>query len=82
MDLVQIGLPLIAVAWLVQLFFSFRGKNDIRPEFIILYMMGVLLLVIQDSTIGLTIWSYLEIGTMVAAGLVLVRRLWVNSQLS
>jgi hypothetical protein len=81
-DLVQIGLPLIALAWLVQLFFSFKGKNDIRPEFIIMYMIGVLLLVIQDSTVGLTVWSYLEIGTLVAAGLVLVRRLWMEDQVS
>ena len=55
---------MIALAWLIQLFFSFKGKNDIRPEFIVIYMVGVLMLVIQDATVGLTIWSYLEMGTL------------------
>ncbi len=72
----QIGLILVAVAWLIQLVFAFRGNKDIRPEFIISYLVGVGLLVI--SYIQSNTWnamSYLELGTFVAALLVLIKRL-------
>jgi hypothetical protein len=74
-SLVFIGLPVIALAWLVQLFYAFKGKNDIRPEFIILYMVGVALLVLGDFMTNLTVLSYLEMGTLVAALLVLIYRI-------
>jgi len=34
----------------------------------------VLIFVIQDASIGLTIQSYLEMGTLVATALVLIKR--------
>ena len=73
MDLMYIGLPLIALAWLVQLYFVFKGKKEIRPEFIVLYILGVLFLVAGDFTTGLTTLSYFELGTFLAALLVLIK---------
>ncbi|MFA6521601.1 MAG: hypothetical protein WCT53_04415 [Candidatus Gracilibacteria bacterium] len=74
--LAQIGLVTIAAAWLVQLIYALLNKKDIRPEFIVLYMIGVGFLV--ASTIQSNTWttiSYFEASTFVAAGLVLIKRL-------
>lgn len=72
-SLAQIGLIIIAIAWLIQLYFSFKGKREIRKEFIIAYMIGVLCLVIEDFKVGLNAMSYFEIGTFIAALLVLIK---------
>ena len=70
MNLAGIGLILIAVAWIVQLVFSWKGNKSINPLFIITYMAGVLLLVIADY-IQTSILSYFESLTLIAAGIVL-----------
>jgi hypothetical protein len=72
-NLVEIGLPVIALAWLVQLGFALKGRKEIRPEFIVLYIIGVACLVAGDFLTGLTVLSYLEMGTLVAALLVLIK---------
>ncbi|MFH0831337.1 MAG: hypothetical protein V1886_00505 [archaeon] len=72
----QTGLVIIAVAWLVQLFFSLKGKNDIRPEFIASYLVGVGFLI--ASYIQGNSWdamSYFELSTFIAALIVLVNRI-------
>ncbi len=66
---------MIAFAWQIQLLFFFKGKNDIRPEFIIICTVEVLMLMIQDTIICLTLRSYLEMGKLAAAVLVLIKRL-------
>jgi len=71
MDLASIGLILIAVAWLIQLFFVIKGKKEIQPFFIIFYMLGVAFLVIS-AYLASSVISYYELGTLVAAAIVLV----------
>jgi len=68
----ELGLLVIAIAWLIQLAYSWKGKREIQPAFIIGYMIGVLLLVIADY-IQIKILSYFELLTLIAAGVVLFR---------
>jgi hypothetical protein len=72
LDFAQIGLILIALAWVVQLVVSLRGNVEIRPSFIILYMLGVLGMVVADYRKTSTL-SYFEALTFIAAGALLVR---------
>ena len=68
----QIGLILIALAWVLQLAVSLRGNVEIRPAFIVLYMLGVLGMVTADYLKTSTL-SYFEALTFIAAGALLVR---------
>lgn len=72
-DLSSIALIIIAIAWLVQLIFSWNNKK-IQPAFIILYMLGVLLLVVSGYLTQLPV-SPFEIATFIAALIVLIRTL-------
>ncbi|MFH1868159.1 MAG: hypothetical protein ABH843_04235 [Candidatus Omnitrophota bacterium] len=74
MGLAQIGLILIAAAWIIQLAASWKGNKSIQPAFIIAYMAGVLALVIADY-MQTSILSYFELLTLVAAGIVLLKTL-------
>jgi hypothetical protein len=47
MLLSTIGLLLIAIAWLVQLYFVFKDDKEIKRTFIVMYMLGVALLVLD-----------------------------------
>jgi len=72
MDLASIGLIIIAIAWLVQLYYALNNNKQIQPLFIIGYMLGVLLLVIASYQPTKTI-SYYEVLTFLASGVVLVK---------
>lgn len=72
MELAQIGLILIAVAWIIQLAVSWKGNKNIHPVFILVYMAGVLALVIADYR-ETNILSYFELLTLIAAGIVLLK---------
>lgn len=74
MNLAQMGLVSIAVAWVIQLIFSCKGNKSIQPAFIIVYMAGVLALVISDY-MQTNILSYFELLTLIAAGVVLLKTL-------
>lgn len=77
MNLAFAGLVLIAVAWLVQLAFSWKGNREIHPIFIVCYMIGVLGLIIADYLEKSTL-SYFELFTVIAAGLLLLRIITVR----
>lgn len=68
----EIGLIVIALAWIVQLIYSWKGKKEIRKEFILLYMLGVLFLLagiyVSSSSI-----SYYELATFFAAAILLIK---------
>ena len=66
------GLLLIALAWIIQLVFTFKGDNAIQPAFIICYMLGVLGMIVSDY-IETNVLSYFEALTFIAAGIVLAR---------
>ncbi|MFH1847073.1 MAG: hypothetical protein ABH869_05915 [Candidatus Omnitrophota bacterium] len=70
MNLAGIGLILVAVAWIVQLAFSWKGNKSINPLFIIVYMAGVVMLVIADY-MQTSLLSYFELLTLIAACIVL-----------
>lgn len=48
-----IGLAIIFIAWLFQ-FFSINKRREISPTFIIAYVLGSVLLVIDGYKLGLT----------------------------
>lgn len=68
----EIGLILIAAAWIVQLAVSWKGNIEIRPAFILLYILGVLGMVVSDYLQTSTL-SYFEALTLIAAAALLVR---------
>lgn len=74
MDLTSIGLIIIAIGWLVQLFYIFKSKN-IQPLFVLCYLVGVLILMIGIYQASKTI-SYYELLTLIASGLVLGKLYW------
>jgi len=59
MELFVIGLVLIIIGWLVQVSASWKGSPKIKREFVLVYAVGVLVLVVD---------SYLA-GSMLLAGL-------------
>ena len=71
-NLAQVGLVLIMLAWLIQLGFSLKGTNKIQPLFIICYMLGVLLMIVSDYQ-RTSVLSYFEALTFIASGVVLVK---------
>ncbi len=73
MLLSTIGLLLIAIAWLVQLYFVFKDDKEIKRTFIVMYMLGVALLVLDVAIFGSMKGTWTEILTFVAAGLVLIK---------
>lgn len=73
-NLAQIGLILIMVAWLIQLGFSLKGNNQIQPAFIVCYMLGVLGMIVSDY-LATSVLSYFEALTFIASGIVLVKLL-------
>ena len=73
MDLASIGLIVIAIAWLIQLYFVIiKNNKQIQPLFIAGYMVGVLLLIIGLYQTTKTI-SYYEVLTLFASAIVLVK---------
>ena len=74
MDIFMAGLALIVVGWLSQLYYLFQGKKEIKPLFVVLYMVGVAMLIYTDYSAGESMWMF-ESGTFLAAGLVLIKLL-------
>lgn len=71
LDLATSGLIIIAIAWLVQLYQVIKINKNISPFFIIAYIVGVSMLVISGYLANAPV-SYFELGTLVAAAIVLV----------
>ena len=72
MDLSSIGLIVITISWLIQFGFSIKGNKSVRPEFVIVYCIGVLLLVIDGFTNNLTNIAVLNVASLIGALLVLI----------
>jgi len=47
MESAIIGLGVIAIAWILQLVYSWRGKKDVQSKFLIIYSIGTALLIID-----------------------------------
>ncbi|MBS3079752.1 hypothetical protein J4218_06535 [Candidatus Pacearchaeota archaeon] len=77
MDLTSIGLIIIAIAWIIQLFYVFKNKKEIQPLFVIFYMLGVIVLMTGIYLASKTI-SYYELLTVIASALVLGKLYWLK----
>lgn len=75
MNMASIGLILIALAWLVQLYFLFKGNREIQPAFIVLYMIGVLGLVVNNTAASGIAGAKFELFTLIASGIALIKLL-------
>jgi len=71
LSLADLGLVIIAFAWLVQLYQVVRVNKNISPLFVFGYMLGVGMLVVS-AWVGNVSVSYFELATFLAATLVLV----------
>ncbi len=69
--LVELGLALIGIGWIVQLVYALKKKKEIQMWFMVAYLIGVLLLVISGFQAGLST-VYYELVTFVLALLVLL----------
>jgi hypothetical protein len=61
MNLFSTGLVIIGVAWLVQLISVLRGNQSILKAFVAIYILGVLLLVINDFREGINWMGWFEV---------------------
>ncbi len=61
MELVLIGLFLIAAGWIIQLYSIIKGNKDINVNFLILYLIGAILLFINDLLAGSLITGLLNV---------------------
>ncbi len=75
MDIFLVGLSLIIIGWLVQLYKLFKGDKGIQPVFLVLYVVGVGLLVYSDAVVGITTNVIFQLGTLVGGLLVLIKLL-------
>lgn len=71
LNLASAGLVLIAVAWLIQLYQVLKINKNISPLFVVGYIVGVGMLVTSGFLANAPV-SYFELGTLVAAVIVLV----------
>ena len=67
------GLALIVVGWIIQLAYTLKGKKEIQPRFIIAYVMGVLLLVVDGSIAKVTAVASLNLVCLVVAAIVVFK---------
>ncbi|MEK6926856.1 MAG: hypothetical protein AABX11_00340 [Nanoarchaeota archaeon] len=72
MELFSIGLIVIAIGWIIQAYFLFKGKKEIRTCFIVLYILGVAVLLFADYQATQKV-SYFELITLIAALLSLIK---------
>jgi hypothetical protein len=66
------GFGLIAVAWIIQLFYITRGNRSVQPLFIGVYVAGVIILAASDVMGGDVNIAYAELVTIIASLLTLV----------
>jgi hypothetical protein len=79
MDLTILGLWIIAFAWIIQLAFSWKGNWKIRSEFVIAYLAGVALLLVDEYTKSAGV-SYYQGLTFTAGLLLLIRMITVKNK--
>ena len=67
--MLAVGLWIIAMAWLVQLAYMWKGNREIQPAFILLYLVGVALLVIDEyqTTAGVSYYQIITFGASLLA---------------
>jgi len=71
LNLASVGLIVIALAWLIQLYQVLKINKNISPLFVVGYMVGVGMLVVSGYLAKAPV-SYFELGTLVMAAVVLI----------
>jgi len=71
-SLMLAGFGLIALAWIIQLFYITRGNRSVQPLFIGVYIVGVIILAASDVMGGDVNIAYAELVTIIASLLTLV----------
>jgi hypothetical protein len=67
-----LGLCIISLGWLIQLFFISRGKSSISPIFVGVYIAGVVLLIVDSFNSGLTSLALANLASLFLAVAVLL----------
>ncbi|MDD5331360.1 MAG: hypothetical protein PHE43_00875 [Candidatus Nanoarchaeia archaeon] len=73
MELSLIGLIVLVLGWIIQLIHSWKNNHEIRQWFLIFYMVGVGLLVIDGFQNNLKELAILNLVSLIVAGLILLR---------
>lgn len=71
LTLTNIGLIIIVLAWVYQFFVSLKRGRSLSINFIIIYSVGVLLLVIDGFKTGLITLAIINLISLIVALLVL-----------
>jgi len=66
------GFGLIALAWIIQLLYITRGNRSVQPLFIGVYIVGVIILSVEDVMGGFVESAYAELVTVIASLLTLM----------
>jgi len=72
MGISGIGLFLVTIAWLVQLYFVLKGDKKIQPLFIIVYMVGVFMLVYGAFVTSGIAGAKFELASLITSTMVLI----------
>ena len=67
-----VGFSLIALAWIIQLLYIMRGNRNVQPLFIGVYIVGVIILSVEDVLGGFVESAYAELVTVIASLLTLL----------
>jgi len=72
------GFGLITLAWILQLLYIIRGNRNVQPLFIGAYIVGVIILSVEDVPGGFVGSAYAELVTVIASLLTLLVLLVTN----
>ncbi|VVB78092.1 Uncharacterised protein [uncultured archaeon] len=68
-----LGLGVIILAWIIQLAYSWKGNRDMKKSFLIIYVIGVALLVIDGYRTNMQDLAIFNLISLVVTMLVLIR---------
>jgi len=63
--LATLGLILILIGWLIQLYFVWKGDRSIQPLLLLCYGAGVAILIIDGLAAGMTVGALLNLAVVV-----------------
>jgi len=68
-----IGLSVVILAWMIQAAYSWNGKKDVQKSFIVIYILGIALLVIDYYVNNLLDVAFFNVIILVLSCLILIR---------
>jgi hypothetical protein len=68
-----VGLSVILIAWILQLTFSWNGNRNLGKNFLVIYMLGTALLVIDGYMNNLVLIPIVNFLTIIASAIVLIK---------